>query len=520
MAPMERIIFVTCILALIFGGNRLSAQTLTFDKLTLKDGLSQGAIYALMQDRTGFIWIGTKDGLNKYDGYRFTIYKHNPFDSTSISNNYITALFEDAQNDIWVGTLNGGLNRLNRRTNRFRRYQFPAADSATQNRNHVIAIAEDRWKNMWIATRDGLLCLPADARTSRTPRFRVYQHNPGDSTSINHNFIQSMRLANDGNLWIGTSEGLNMLDLSTPAISGKFRRYIFDHGPPRPDSDNHVFSIFQSADQNLWLGTVSGIYRLDIRTGHYHLFPHHYRNFRRGWGNVYDIVEAADGKLWMTTPDELMIFDPADRTYRYYRHDPFNPASINSNGLTVLIRDQSDVIWVATNGYGLNIHDPKANRFQTYRRPQNYPSRITRFSITSVLEDSRGDIWIGTDVLYRWNRAADTLISYEGDSQHPENFGNTGVHAMIEDHRGNLWVACYEGLYRYRLEDGQVRHFKTDPGRRTSALEKGVYTVLEDRDQKIWFATAYFFIRFDPLTGEFNHYRYRKQLPKRSLSGI
>ncbi len=520
MAPMERIIFVTYIFVLIFGSNRLPAQDLTFDKLSLEDGLSQGAIYALMQDRRGFIWIGTKDGLNKYDGYRFTIFKHDPFDSTSISNNYITAIFEDAQNNIWVGTLAGGLNRLDRRTNRFRRYHFPAADSATQNRNHVIAIAEDRWKNMWIATRDGLLCLSAEARTSGTPQFRVFQHNPGDSTSINHDFIQSLRLTNDGNLWIGTSEGLNMLDLSTPAITGKFRRYIFDRAPPRPDSDNHVFSILQSADQNLWLGTVSGIYRLDPRTGQYQLFPHRYQNFRRGWGNVYDIIEAADGKLWMTTPDELMIFDPADQNYRYYRHDPLNPASINSNGLTVLIRDQSDVIWVATNGYGINIHDPKANRFQTYRRPQNYPSRITRFSITAVLEDSRGDIWLGADVLYRWNRAADTLISYETDSRHPENFGNTGVHSMIEDHRGNLWVSCYEGLYRYRPKDGQVHHFKTDPGMRTSVLEKGVYGILEDRDHKIWFATEYYFSRFDPLSGEFQHHRYRRQIPKRSLSGI
>lgn len=491
-----------------------------FRQLTIEDGLSQSAIYALTQDSQGFVWIGTKDGLNKYDGYRFTIYKHNPFDSTTISNNYVTAIYEDSTGNIWVGTLGGGLNHLNRRTNQFRRYHFSAPDAVNQDRNHVTDIAEDRWGNVWVATRDGLFCLHSGVQNPGGTELSFYHHNPVDSTSISDNFLESLRITKDGKLWIGTANGLNLLDLTSPVNSGKFIHYYLYRGLSQARSDNHIFCILQSADNNLWLGSVSGIYRLDPRTGHFQLFPHRYQEFRRGWGNVYDIIEANDGKLWLTTPSELMIFDPDAHKYNYYRHDPLNPASINSNRLTVLIRDQSDVLWVATNGFGINIHDPKANRFQTFRRPKNDSSRIDRFSVTAVMEDSRGDIWIGADVLYRWNRSANALKSYETSSETPEAFGNTWIHSMMEDHLGNVWVTSYEGLFQYRPSDGHIRHFKTDSTRREGVPEKDVYGILEDRDQKIWFATEHFFSRFDPLTGEFQHHRYRQKPSKRSLSGI
>ncbi len=509
------------ILLLMLMVRGLSAQERAphLQHLTIEDGLSQSAIFALMQDRQGFIWIGTKDGLNQYDGYHFTVFQHNPFDSTTLSSNFVTAIFEDSRGYLWVGTREGGLNRMDRNNEQFRHYRHNSQHPGSPSDNRITAITEDKSGTLWIGTVRELNRLPGKEIEKKSPVFQKLAHDPQNPHSLSHNSVEALLVDSEGFLWVGTRQGLNRLNLSQPArLNFQFDR--FDAGPPGSGKllDDCIFSIYQSARGTIWVGTISGLNRLQKNSHTFTQFPNRYHIYRKGWGAISDMEEDPTGKLWLTTPDELMIFNPATGQYQTMKNDPLNPASLSSNGLSRIIRDRSDVLWIGTNGYGLNLFDTKAERFFTYRRPRNFKSRISRFSITAILEDNQENLWIGADVLYRWNRHTGNLISFETDSHHPRDFGNTGIWSMVLDENGMLWAAGYEGLYRYTLTSGTYRHFTARADSNRGLMEKVALNVFLDRDGFLWVATENYFSRYNTATDRFTHYRYRRRPATRAVS--
>jgi ligand-binding sensor domain-containing protein len=224
-------------------------------------------------------------------------------------------------------------------------------------------------------------------------------------------------------------------------------------------------------------------------------YYHRYRTYRYGWGAAVSLVEDRSGQLWLSTRSELMRFDPPTGSFTYLRHDPQHPQSINSDLPTYVYRDRSDVIWIGTNGYGINVHDPKANRFQTFRRPEGRPSRMAGFSVYTMFEDRSGRLWIDAGLLYQWNRRTGAFRSFESSSSRPQEFGNTGVWAMVEDPPGFLWAATYQGLYHYEIATGQYRHYRYDPADSTGLPEESAYDVFRDRDGVVWAATENFLVR-------------------------
>lgn len=254
--------------------------------------------------------------------------------------------------------------------------------------------------------------------------------------------------------------------------------------------------------------------RYDRASDSFIQYPNRFQTSRRGWGTVLDIAEGVRGRLWLVTPDELMIFDPRKKKYETHRKDPYREASLNSNGLTRIMRDSSRVFWIGTNGYGLNLHDPKSSRFFLFRRPKNSFSRIKRFSITSILEDHSGYLWISADVLYQWDRHTGKLKSFEKGSEYPQAFGNTGVWSMLEDDDGYIWAAGYEGLFRY---DPGTNHSRRFSHSQEELMEKVVFRVFRDRQKHIWAATENYVSRLDAKSGRFKHYLYRQNPATRSV---
>jgi signal transduction histidine kinase/DNA-binding response OmpR family regulator/streptogramin lyase len=207
-----------------------------------------------------------------------------------------------------------------------------------------------------------------------------------------------------------------------------------------------------------------------------------------------------------------MRFEPGTHSFSYFRHDPLAQQGINSNVPTALFRDRSGVMWVGTNGFGINIHDPKADRFHTVRRPDDRPSRQSGFSVYTLFEDGAGRVWVDAGVLYRWDRATGGFTSFETSSDRPDDFGNTGVWSLVEDPPGFLWAGTYQGLYHYQIETAQYRQFKHDPRDAGGLPEPVVYDVFKDRTGAIWVVTENYVARLiDAARGRFRSYRYNER---------
>jgi ligand-binding sensor domain-containing protein len=350
---------------------------------------------------------------------------------------------------------------------------------------------------------------PRAPKAIRTPRLEWFRQGPSTPTSPGHDAIHALLVDRGGTLWVGRGSGLDRLDPG----SGALRAYRVDPGSPAGLADaGGVTSLLEDGEGRIWIGSASGISVLDVDRSRITHHYHRYRTFRYGWGQVKGILQDREGILWLATPSELMRFDPSTQAFQYLRHEPLAPAGMNSNVPTALFQDRSEVIWVGTNGFGLNIHDPKAERFRTFVRPEDRPWRVAGFSVYTVFEDSGGGLWIDAGLLYRWDRATGEFTSFETTSDRPDDFGNTGVWALVEHPRGFLWAGTARGLYHYEIATGRARHYRHDPGDPGGLPEQQVHDVYLDPSGRLWVVTESWLAELvDPGAGRFRSYRYSER---------
>ncbi len=447
------------------------------------------------------MWFGTKDGLNRYDGYSFKIFQNDPGDTTTLSSNYISSIFNDSKGRIWIGTLKGELNYYRDADQTFRMIR------GLNNKNQINCIAEDSSGNLWLGTvGNGLIRIENPEDNSRI-RF-IYFNSSQKPGNISSNFITALYVDPSGDLWIGNSLGLDKFNKQSNSFD-HFRIVTKDPKAQSYPAENAVTAIIQTENNHLWLGTPSGMADFNIDRGNYILYPHHFSVFRFGWGTITDLTADHSGKFWLATPGELMHFDPLTHMYRYYTNDQLDPESISYNSVSSIWCDRSGILWCGTPGAGINIYDPKADRFKTLNRKKDVNSRVTGFSIRAICEDNNHNIWISTDVLYLWNRNSGELKSFETSSNRPDDFGNTGAWSIANDKKGILWFATSRGLYSYNAESEKSRLYGHDPAGISGPPQKEVYSVFLDNDEKIWIATENYFCKLaDDKKGKFESYRY------------
>jgi ligand-binding sensor domain-containing protein len=502
-----------------------TGQGLKFERLSLEHRLSQSSVLCILQDRKGFLWFGTQDGLNKYDGYRFTVYKHEASDSTSLSENYVEALYEDRSGTLWVGTIGGGLNRFNSDTETFTAFVHDPKNPHSLSHDAILSIYEDSSRRLWIGTQGGGL----NEMDRSTGRFTRYLHDPNNPHSLSNNHVWQIRedAATPNTLWLGTEDGLNRFNCDT----GEFTRFVHDSNNPRSLSHNLIRAMHIDHAGTLWVGTWGGgLNRFDRnpdspakefngKSGQFTRFVHDPNNpYSLSHNRIWAIYEdpAAPGMLWIATyGGGLNRFDSRSNwshtgvvhelsleersadilsagrmptlphalhtgQFTRFLHDPGNPNSLSDNNVKSIYADRSGTLWIGTWNGGAN----KVNRGQ---KQFNHFSRLNGLSHNSVSgfgEDpvTSHTVWIGTwgGGLNRFNRKTGQFSRFVNDPRNPHSLSHDRVRSILVDHAGTLWVGTDDGLNRFNRNTEQFIRFDYGPPALQSFGYNTINVVYED----------------------------------------
>ncbi len=529
------------LLGLIIAGHlEAQAPAIRFSRLSIEQGLSQSTVSCILQDRIGFMWLGTHDGLNRYDGDRFTVYRHDPDDPTSLSNNFVLDCIEDPAGDLWIGTQDGGLSRWNRAENNFTHFRHRPHEPRSLAGDRVRKILIDRTGVLWIGTAESGLdrfdpaadaSSPDDAGTDRSEVFEHFQHNPDDATSVSDDRIRTLYEDQVGNLWVGTLQGLNLFDRTTKT----FIRYHHDPNDPKSLSDDRVRSILEDSAGNLWVGTFNGLNRLNRATLTFDRFAHDPSDSASLTDNlIRALYEDNGGRLWIGTEGGLNVFRPDSETFLHYRHNAADPTSLSSDLVMSLFQDRGDVLWIGTLAGGVNKWNPVTWSFAHYKRDSTNPASLSSNRVLAFSEDEQGILWIGTmdGGLNAWDRRRGQIVHYRHDPADPGSLGSNAVSSLLHDRDGNLWAGTVAaGLHRLAAGSGPslsehsageptdpFQRFAHDPEDDASLSNNGVMSLFEDSQGQLWVGTYGGGLnRFRPETETFDVYRHDPDNPE-SLS--
>ncbi len=484
-----------------------------FDRISSEEGLSQSVVLSILQDKQGFMWFGTQDGLNRFDGYRFTIYKNDPKDPESLSHNTVQVLSEDKAGTLWVGTSGGGLNRFDRERETFVRYKADPSNPASLSHNSVRAIYEDRQGTFWIGTEGGGL----NEMDRQTGVFTRYFSDPDNPSSLSSNSVLCIYEDSLRRLWVGTSQGgLCQFDRQKKS----FVRYISDLGDPYSLSDDTVFSILEDRRGSLWFATGGGLDQ--ILPEQSQESPPRFTSYRYDRRNpsglsgvsALTIVEDASGGLWIGTnggginrilPTHLK---ESPLPFIHYQYDQANPDSLSNNVVLCLYVDRSGLLWAGTSGGGINKVNREKERFSHYNSESLDPAGEDHAFILSVLEDRSGLLWIGTRRgLCRVDRQVDRHISPWPGSGLPEDLRRTGINSLFQDSSEAVWIGTAgSGLYRWNPSDNRFRQYRSSPSDPRSLSQDHVSVISGDQKGNIWIGTLNGLNQWNPAAGNFTRF--------------
>jgi len=513
----------------------LTAQDVSFRHLTVEDGLSQNTINCIYQDHYGFMWFGTQDGLNCFDGYEFTTYRSIPEDSATLSHNWIwdvieddslnlwiatwdgltkydrslgafqrflpdssnnksisgtrpASLVKDSRGQIWVGLWGGGLNVLEPTTGSFTRYRNAERPGHNYPGDFVRKVYIDHQGTIWIGTWNGLWKCLLDQ--DNVAHFECYVHDPFDSTSISGMRITSFCEDQEGNMWIGTlGGGLNLYNRK----ENSFLSYVHDPDDAASISSNEIASLEILADGSLWIGTVSGgLNRFDLKEGSFTRFNNNPSDHRSiASDNVYSLYADQGGVLWIGAGG-LNLFNPG-----LLRFEPTGTIAVlkeQLEGMPVyaILEDSQGSLWVGTNGNGLIRLHPESGELSWYRHQREDSNSISSNNVSDIVEDPEGKIWISTNGggLNRLDPLTDSWMQFREKKDLVETTGLDNISGIVVDKKGKIWIATsVEGIIYFNMEEDSYRRFRFDAADPASLSGNYLLRIFEDSRSDIWLGT-------------------------------
>jgi ligand-binding sensor domain-containing protein/serine phosphatase RsbU (regulator of sigma subunit) len=529
----------------------LSKQNLYFERLSYEQGLSESNVTAILQDRSGFLWVGTTNGLNRFDGYKFSIFRHNPADSTSLGNNTITALHEDRTGTLWVGTQNG-VSAFDRRRGTFTTFRYVAGTTSTLSSNNIRAIAEDSAGNIWIGTKRGLNRF--DALTKTFTYFKADKKKTDASwrgKGPTDNDIVALRIlpATPHILWIGArTGGMNALDLRTL----KFAAFPIDDESAQESENesssatNGIATMTSDNDGNIWVGTrTDGVvfqFSTATRTGTRFTFKSERTDVSpeqsaididqtTRTSPVHALYVDAAKNLWVGTRLGLWRYDAREQRWASYTNSPTDPNSISDNDINTIFQDRTGVLWFGTQAGGLSKFVPQSASFQVFKYdPTSWNNGLSGGNVTALAENysaERGEIWVATskglstmlpDGTLRLETGFNALLQNKSSAPLQTALANKPILALLQTRKGTLWIGTERGLVQAERSKTGAWTIKVLSSRSesSSALSDDIVSVLlEDKQGNIWAGTQGGGVnRINPNTNEVTQFFADSETPR------
>jgi len=494
----------------------LSENDIEFEYLSIEDGLSQNTVNCILQDSKGFLWFGTEDGLNCFDGYKFTIFRPSFTESGSISHNYIWCIYEDHRGMLWIGTNGGGLNRFDPSRGNFLQFKFDPGNPDSISNNFIRSICEDREGCLWIGTEGGglnKLILKDNQDLKR--KFFHYKSEKNNTSNLSDNYIRAICEDHAGFIWIGTAKGLNKYDQESD------RFFVYKHHPAKPDSliNDEVWSVYESREGHLWIGTSGGLSLFNRQKETFFNYVSNPHNSHGLSGNEIRLIfEDQTGLFWIgTNSDGVNTFDRKSGKFIQIKNNSNYPASLSSNEIRSITEDYSGILWIGTEGKGLNKYIPHKKKFFSIRKNLDPGSGLNNEMIWSVYEDLSGILWIGTNGggLNKMDRSIGKTKYYTFNPGNPHSLSGNIVKSICEDQKGIIWIGTENGgLNKFDPGTERFIHFKHDPEKPSSLSSNFIRNVFEDKTGQLWVGTSGGGLnKFFQKTNKFKHYKYNTQDP-------
>ena len=502
--------------------NLAPGSIVQFEHLTIENGLSQNAGLAIFQDSKGYLWIGSQDGLNRYNGFDFKVYKHDPEDPRSISHNSILAITEDKDGYLWIGTWGGGLDRFDPITETFVSYRTDPKESSSLSNDTVTSIKQDSKGALWVGTLAGL-----DRYNPSTNGFDHFKNDPNNPDSLSADAISVIFEDSNHQLWIGTGAigtngaGLNQLD----PVTGNVVRYQHDRTDPESLSSNNIAAIYEAPDGTFWIATGgfslhgSGLDQFDPRTGtaqHFSMNPAITDSLSAD--DLMTLWGDSDGTLWIGTwANGLNLMDLSNPGHFYhYQNDPFFPDSLSGNEVWSLYKDRSGILWIGTSHSGINKLASNSGQFSLYRNNPSDPTSLGTNAVGAFSEDKHGNIWIATwgAGLERFNPSAGHFEHFRHDPNNPDSLSDDLFMAVYVDTYDSVWAGTLgKGLNRLSPTTSRVLHYLHDPENPNSLADDNIASIIADKQGGLWIGTFGGLSHYDPQTDIFTNYSNNPQNP-------
>jgi signal transduction histidine kinase/ligand-binding sensor domain-containing protein/CheY-like chemotaxis protein len=552
--------------AIAIGGNITVNNGLTFKQVSIDKGLSQSSVFTIIQDRFGFVWLGTSDGLNMYDGYEFIIYKHEPLNRNSISSNYITCLFEDADGNIWIGTKDGGLNLFNRQTRQFTRYLKDKDNFKGPNSAYITCIYQATNGNIWVGTKDAGI----NEFDVRKKTFRSFKNKFKDANSLGSNNVNCIVQDGKSNLWIGTEGGgLNKFDISAESFKKAIKNedeqqsfgtdYIKSLIPLKGRLDDMLIitrnaeiynvntesfqsdAVYQDAtnqikkldaeistaiidnNNNLWLASMNeGIFIIDLKTGK---MGHQYHSPKLdntlSTNFVRTIYPGENGIIYIGTDGGgLQIFNEHSVKFKNYKNNPFETTSLNDNDIWA-VNEYNGNLLLGTSSGGLNVLNPFTSEAKALMHNKDNANSLSNNYVCSIVPDNDGNFWLATrgGGICIYNPQSNSFTHLKHDAENPNSLSGDAIYTMFHDSYNTFWIGTInKGLNTFDVNTKQFKRYKHQPNNPKSIGSNGVVNIFEDHKKNIWLALEQNGIDcYDRKKDEFIHFTHDKNNPN-SLS--